>query len=130
VAQPVVADVLARADVFALPSVISPDGDREGIPNALIEAMAAGLPAVSTYHSGVPELIEDGRTGYLARPGDVDDLRAALVRALTEPDPAPRAEAARAVVEAEFNSHRSARRLVELFRAVSAGGGSSGPTRG
>ena len=130
VAQPVVADVLARADVFALPSVISPDGDREGIPNALIEAMAAGLPAVSTYHSGVPELIEDGRTGYLAQPGDVDDLRAALVRALTEPDPAPRAEAARAVVEAEFNSHRSARRLVELFGAVSGAGGSSGPSRG
>ncbi|HET8758241.1 MAG TPA: glycosyltransferase [Solirubrobacteraceae bacterium] len=130
VPQPVVADVLARADVFALPSVISPDGDREGIPNALIEAMAAGLPAVSTYHSGVPELIEDGRTGYLARPGDVDDLRAALVRALTEPDPASRAQAARAVVEAEFSSHRSARRLVELFGAVSAGGGSSGPSRG
>jgi glycosyltransferase involved in cell wall biosynthesis len=130
VAQPAVADVLARADVFALPSVISPDGDREGIPNALIEAMAAGLPAVSTYHSGVPELIADGRTGFLAQPGDVDDLRAALVRALTEPDPTPRAEAARAVVEAEFSSHRSARRLVELFGAVSAGGGSSGPSRG
>jgi glycosyltransferase involved in cell wall biosynthesis len=130
VPEPVVADVLARADVFALPSVISPDGDREGIPNALIEAMAAGLPAVSTYHSGVPELIEDGRTGYLAQPGDVDDLRAALVRALTEPDPAPRAEAARAVVEAEFSQHRSARRLVELFGAVSAGGGSSGRSRG
>jgi glycosyltransferase involved in cell wall biosynthesis len=130
VAQPEVADVLARADVFALPSVISPDGDREGIPNALIEAMAAGLPAVSTYHSGVPELIEDGRTGFLAQPGDVDDLRAALVRALSEPDPAPRAEAARAVVEAEFNSHRSARRLVELFGAVSAGEGSSGRSRG
>jgi colanic acid/amylovoran biosynthesis glycosyltransferase len=130
VPEPAVADVLARADVFALPSVISPDGDREGIPNALIEAMAAGLPAVSTYHSGVPELIEDGRTGYLAQPGDVDDLRAALVRALTEPDPAARAKAARAVVEAEFNSHRSARRLVELFGALSAGGGSSGRSRG
>ena len=130
VPEPVVADVLARADVFALPSVISPDGDREGIPNALIEAMAAGLPAVSTYHSGVPELIEDGRTGYLAQPGDVDDLRAALVRALSEPDPAPRAEAARAVVEVEFSSHHSARRLVELFSAVSAGGGSSGRSRG
>jgi glycosyltransferase involved in cell wall biosynthesis len=127
VPEPAVADVLARADVFALPSVISPDGDREGIPNALIEAMAAGLPAVSTYHSGVPELIEDGRTGFLAQPGDVDDLRAALVRALTEPDPAPRAQAARKVVEAEFSSHRSARRLVELF---SGAGGSSGRSGG
>jgi glycosyltransferase involved in cell wall biosynthesis len=127
VPEPVVAEVLARADVFALPSVISPDGDREGIPNALIEAMAAGLPAVSTYHSGVPELIEDGRTGFLAQPGDADDLRATLIRALSEDDPAPRAEAARAVVEAEFNSHRSARRLVVLF---SGAGGSSGPSGG
>jgi colanic acid/amylovoran biosynthesis glycosyltransferase len=82
---------------------------------------------VSTYHSGVPELIEDGRTGFLAQPGDADDLRATLIRALSEDDPAPRAEAARAVVEAEFNSHRSARRLVELF---SGAGGSSGPSGG
>jgi colanic acid/amylovoran biosynthesis glycosyltransferase len=130
VPEPVVAEVLARADVFALPSVISPDGDREGIPNALIEAMAAGLPAVSTYHSGVPELIEDGRTGFLAQPGDVESLRATLVRALSEPDPASRADAARAKIEAEFNRQRSARRLVERFRAVSGAGGSSGPSRG
>jgi glycosyltransferase involved in cell wall biosynthesis len=127
VPEPVVADVLAAADVFALPSVIAPDGDMEGIPNALIEAMAAGLPAVSTRQSGVPELIEDGRTGYLAEPGDVDGLRAALVRALSEPDPEARARAARAVVEAEFNQHRSARRMVEL---LSDAAGSSGRSAG
>jgi colanic acid/amylovoran biosynthesis glycosyltransferase len=130
VPEPEVAAVLAEADVFALPSIIAPDGDMEGIPNALIEAMAAGLPAVSTYQSGVPELIDDGRTGYLAQPGDVDGLREALVRALTEPDPAARARAARAVVEAEFSTQRSAGRLVELFRAVSAGAGSSGRSAG
>jgi hypothetical protein len=72
VPEPEVAAVLAEADVFALPSIIAPDGDMEGIPSALIEAMAAGLPAVSTYQSGVPELIEDGHTGFLAQPGDVD----------------------------------------------------------
>jgi colanic acid/amylovoran biosynthesis glycosyltransferase len=130
VAEPAVAAVLAETDVFALPSVIAPDGDMEGIPNALIEAMAAGLPAVSTRQSGVPELIEDGHTGYLAEPGDVEGLRAALVRALTEDDPEARARAARAVVESEFNQRRSAGRLVELFTAVSAGGGSSGRSAG
>ena len=61
VPEPAVADVLDRADVFALPSIIAPDGDMEGIPNALIEAMAAGLPAVSTRQSGVPELIQRRR---------------------------------------------------------------------
>lgn len=130
VPEPAVADLLDAADVFALASVIAPDGDREGIPNALIEAMAAGLPAVSTRQSGVPELIRDGETGYLAEPGDVDGLRDALVRALTESEPARRAAAARAVVEAEFDQRRSAARLVELFTAVSGGAGSSGPSRG
>jgi colanic acid/amylovoran biosynthesis glycosyltransferase len=123
-----VAEVLDRADLFALPSVIAPDGDMEGIPNALIEALAAGLPAVSTRQSGVPELIRDGETGYLAEPGDVEGLRAALLRALSEDDPAARAAAGRALVEAEFDQRRSARRMVELF--VSAGAGSSGRSAG
>jgi len=92
--------------------------------------MAAGLPAISTYQSGVPELIEDGRTGFLAQPGDVDGLRDALIRALTEADPAARAHAARAVVEERFSTERSARRLVELFTAVSAGAGSSARSAG
>jgi colanic acid/amylovoran biosynthesis glycosyltransferase len=125
-----VAEVLAAADLFALPSIIAPDGDMEGIPNALIEAMAAGLPAVSTRQSGVPELIHDGETGYLAEPGDVDGLRDALVRALTEPEPERRATAGRAVVEAEFDQRRSAGRMVELFTTVSGGAGSSGRSAG
>jgi glycosyltransferase involved in cell wall biosynthesis len=85
---------------------------------------------VSTYQSGVPELIKDGRTGFLAQPGDVDGLRHALVRALTEADPAARAHAARTVVEEEFSTQQSAHRLVELFTAVSAGAGSSARSAG
>ena len=127
VPEAAVAEVLDAVDAFALPSVIAPDGDMEGIPNALIEALAAGLPAVSTRQSGVPELIRDGETGYLAEPGDVEGLRAALVRALTEEDPAARAAAGRALVETEFNTRGSARRLVELF---SGGAGSSGRSSG
>jgi glycosyltransferase involved in cell wall biosynthesis len=130
VPEAAVAEVLDAVDAFALPSVIAPDGDMEGIPNALIEALAAGLPAVSTRQSGVPELIRDGETGYLAEPGDVEGLRDALVRALTEDDPARRARAGRALVESEFNTRGSAHRLVELFTAVSGGGGSSGRSAG
>jgi len=126
--EPAVADVLAAADVFALPSVIAPDGDMEGIPVALMEALAAGLPAVATRQSGVPELIQDGRTGYLAEPGDADSLRAALQRALSAPESV--AEAGRALVEREFDQRSSARRLVELFTAVSGGAGSSGRSAG
>jgi glycosyltransferase involved in cell wall biosynthesis len=127
VPEPEVAALLAAADVFVLPSVIAPDGDMEGIPIVLMEAMAAGVPAVATRQSGVPELIADGETGYLAEPGDVDGLRAALGRALSERDPDARARAARAFVEAEFDQHRSARRMVELF---SGAAGSSGRSAG
>lgn len=118
--EPSVAAVLADADAFALPSVIARDGDMEGIPVALMEALAAGLPAVATRQSGVPELVRDGATGYLAEPGDVESLRDALRRALSEPDPDARAAHGRALVENEFDQDRSARRLVELLRASSS----------
>ena len=119
------ADVLAAADVFVLPSVIAPDGDMEGIPVALMEAMAAGLPVVATRQSGVPELVREGETGHLAEPGDADSLRAALQRALAAP-PAV-AAAGRELVRREFDQRISARRLVELF---SDGGGSSARSGG
>ena len=118
-----VAEVLAAADVFVLPSVIAPDGDMEGIPVALMEALASGVPAVATRQSGVPELVRDGETGFLAEPGDADSLREAIARALESST----AAAGRELVEREFDQRRSARRLVELF---SGDGGSSGRSAG
>lgn len=123
-----VAELLAAADAFVLPSVIGPDGDMEGIPVALMEALAAGVPVAATRQSGVPELIEDGRTGYLAEPGDADSLRDALLRALSAP-PSVAAEG-RALVEREFDQRSSAGRLVDLFTTVSGGAGSSGRSAG
>ncbi|TIU75982.1 MAG: colanic acid biosynthesis glycosyltransferase WcaL, partial [Mesorhizobium sp.] len=70
---------LRDAHVFVLPSVSAHNGDLEGIPVALMEAMAAGLTVVSTYHSGIPELIEDGKTGFLAPERDVAALAGKLV---------------------------------------------------
>jgi len=60
-----VAAILGNAHIFLLPSVTASDGDREGIPNALKEAMARGMPVISTYHSGIPELVDDGVSGFL-----------------------------------------------------------------
>ncbi|UPG92581.1 glycosyltransferase [Luteibacter aegosomatissinici] len=65
---------LRGADVFALPSVTAADGDQEGIPVSLMEAMAAGVPCLSTLHSGIPELIEDGRSGWLVPERDAEAL--------------------------------------------------------
>ena len=88
----------------------------EGLPNALIEALAAGVPTVTSELSGIPELIEDGITGLLAKQGDPQDLRRALKRVLEDPAAAvERAEAGRRVVEASFDIEASARRLGVLF---------------
>jgi glycosyltransferase involved in cell wall biosynthesis len=74
--QAQVREAMAQADVFVLPSLA------EGIPVVLMEAMSCGLPCVSTPVNGIPELIEHGRTGLLARPGDVDSLTDALASLL------------------------------------------------
>jgi colanic acid/amylovoran biosynthesis glycosyltransferase len=73
-------DFLKMADVFVHPSIVSPDGDKEGIPGAIIEAMAAGLPVISTYHAGIPYIIENERTGLLVAEGDTEGLRNAMER--------------------------------------------------
>jgi len=65
-----VLDCYARADVFALFCVEASDGDRDGIPNTMIEAMAMEIPVVSTRYTGVPELVGDGTTGILTDCGD------------------------------------------------------------
>lgn len=71
------------AHLFLLPCRMA-NGDREGIPQVIKEAMATGLPVVSTNHAGIPEIIEPGVTGYLAQEGNPVSLAAALERALAE----------------------------------------------
>ncbi|MGO4834875.1 glycosyltransferase, partial [Rhizobiaceae sp. 2RAB30] len=96
---------LRRAHAFVLPSVTAGNGDIEGIPVALMEAMAAGLAVVSTRHSGIPELIEDGRTGFLAPERDVETLADRLAWIAAHPEACEQiAAAARAKVEADFNA--------------------------
>lgn len=58
-------ELMKDADIFLAPSVTSNDGDQEGIPVAIMEALAQGLPVISTYHSGIPELVQDGISGFL-----------------------------------------------------------------
>jgi glycosyltransferase involved in cell wall biosynthesis len=77
-----VREEMSSAAVFALACRVAGNGDIDGIPVALMEAMAAGVPVVSTRLSGIPELVEDGRSGLLAAPGDPESLAAALERVL------------------------------------------------
>lgn len=114
--HPEVRAVLERSDVLVAPSVPTADGRREGLPVAILEAMAVGVPVVASRLSGIPEVVVAGRTGLLAEPGDVAGLVEAIGRLAREPALADRlARAAAALVAAEFDVDRSARRLVELF---------------
>ena len=72
--QSEVAKALADSHILLVPSVTAADGDQEGIPVVLMEAMATGMPVVATRHSGIPELVEDGVSGYLAPERDADAL--------------------------------------------------------
>jgi len=108
---------LGQAGVFVLPSVVAPDGNRDGIPVALMEAMASGLPVVSTTVSGIPELITDEKSGLLVPPGDPERLAASLERLLTTAGLGQRlARSARTAIEERFNLELESRRLLQLFR--------------
>lgn len=80
-----VREEMSRAAAFALACRVAGNGDIDGIPVALMEAMAAGVPVVSTRLSGIPELVEDGVCGLLAAPGDAESFADALERALFDP---------------------------------------------
>lgn len=109
--------LLDTADTFVLPCVVAKSGDRDGIPVALMEAMALGVPVVSTNVSGIPELIRNGENGLLVPAGDAEALAQALGRILREPALRERlAMHARTTIEAEFNLETIAANLECLFR--------------
>jgi colanic acid/amylovoran biosynthesis glycosyltransferase len=76
------AALLQKADVFVHHSVTAPNGDIEGIPNAIIEAMSMKLPVISTYHSGIPELVTDKVNGYLVKEKDINNYALKMQAAL------------------------------------------------
>jgi colanic acid/amylovoran biosynthesis glycosyltransferase len=72
------------ADIFIHPSVIAENGDKEGIPGTIIEAMAAGLPVISTYHAGIPYIIAHEHSGLLVKEWDIDDLTDNIARLISD----------------------------------------------
>jgi colanic acid/amylovoran biosynthesis glycosyltransferase len=112
-------DVVAAADVFVMPSVALADGRRDGIPVALMEAMALGVPVIASSVSGIPELVRDGDTGLLVPQGDPVALADAIERLAADPAGARAMSAsARALVADEFDIDRSGQAMTRLFDPV------------
>ena len=117
--QEEVAVFLDESDVLLAPSVTSGDGDQEGIPVVLMEAMALGLPILSTQHSGIPELVQDGVSGFLVPERAVDALADKLTYLLKHPDVWPKmGRAGREFVEQHYDIEKLNDRLVELYRTL------------
>ena len=108
---------LSRADVFVLPCLTASDGDRDGIPVVLMEAMAMEIPTVSTNVSGIPELIEDGQSGLLVREKDPTALADALERLLLDRELGIKlGKKARQKILREFDIEGNVRQLATLFK--------------
>lgn len=113
--------LLQAADLFALPARIAADGDRDGLPNVLLEAMATGLPIVATPVSAIPEAVEDGRNGILVPEEDPPALAAAILRLARDPGERCRlGAAARATMVAGFSDQSGLDRLAARLSAPQA----------
>lgn len=109
---------MAAADVFVLTSITASDGDTEGLPVGLIEAHAMGLPAVSTFHAGIPELVQHGKTGLLSKEGDEDRIAEYLAELISNAELRARfSRNARMRVQEEFDIEKLNDRLAALLTA-------------
>ena len=114
-------DFMGSGHVYCLPCVWAADNDVDGLPMMLMEAMACGLPAVSTRLVGIPDLVKDGETGLLVAPEDETELADALERLANDPGLSDRlADAGRAHVMAQFDEQTCLEPLLEKYRAALA----------
>lgn len=111
-----VAAQMRCAWLLAAPSLVAGDGDSEGLPNAIVEAAASGLPAVASDHVGIPEAVAHDRSGFLVPEGQVPPLAHRLIALLRDTDLRERmSRAARALAEERFDLRRQTDRLEAIY---------------
>ncbi len=114
--QPEIQEILANAHLFMAPSVTAADGDRDAPINVLKEAMAMGLPVISTYHGGIPELVQDGISGFLVPERDAQGLAQKIKLLIEHPEWwVQLGEAGRREVEKNYNINTLNDRLVDIY---------------
>jgi glycosyltransferase involved in cell wall biosynthesis len=117
VAHEQVPGYLAMCDWLVAPSVVDATGRTEGLGLALLEAFASGRPAIASRVGGIPDVLQDGVNGYLARPGDAASLARQIVRAIRESDWESFSAAARRMAE-QYDQVRVARLYAQTFDAL------------
>lgn len=111
--------LLKSSDVFVLPSITASNGDMEGIPVSLMEAMASGLPLISTYHSGIPELISDQETGWLCHEKDYHAIANVLYKISGNVyDVRKVTDSARVKIETDFNQKVEVYKMAKILEGV------------
>jgi glycosyltransferase involved in cell wall biosynthesis len=123
ISQEQLRDVYYRSHIFLHPSQTGRDGNQEGIPNSMLEAMASGLPVFATQHGGIPEAIENGVSGVLVSERDHEELTRALLDAAQDPVFLSRiARSGAEVVRENFDLRAQAQRLEDIYlRTISNG---------
>jgi colanic acid/amylovoran biosynthesis glycosyltransferase len=123
ISQEQLREIYYASHIFLHPSETGSDGNQEGIPNSMLEAMASGLPVFATRHGGIPEAVESGVSGVLAPEYDHEELARALLSAAQDPDFLSRiAHAGAEVVRERFDRQVQARRLEDVYlRAIGRG---------
>ena len=117
--QEQITEIIGHSHIMLVPSITAKDGDEEGLPVVLMEALAAGLPVIATEYAGIPELIEDGKTGLLIRERDTDAM-AEKLRLLAEDHNLYRelSNRGREKIELEFDIDKLNDRLIEIYKEL------------
>src|SRR4029077_17496511 len=119
ISQAELRDILYASHIFLHPSETGPDGNQEGIPNSMLEAMASGLPVFANQHGGIPEAIENGVSGVLVPERDHEKLAAALLGASKDSGFLSRiARTGAEIVRKNFNLRAQAQRLEETYLRI------------
>lgn len=112
-------DLYRKSHVFVHPSRITSDSNQEGIPNSMLEAMSTGLPVLATWHGGIPEAVEDGRTGLLVKEGDDQALAVNMERLAQDPGLwQAMGKAASSSVAGEFEQDAQVARLEDCYQEL------------